>query len=129
MSGLSALRLSGRLSITRSTPSSCSISSGLVTRLPQRVFTVAVASPSRLVGEGIAGVRAELTRVRGCPRRDTPIRRAARATFSHKGRRGLPWRHADGAVEADGFAVEHRVLDDVHREVAVFRGVAEACRM
>src|SRR5215218_1463728 len=40
------------------------------------------------------------------------------------GRRGkLPWRHADGAVEADGFAVQHRVLDDVHREVAVFASI------
>jgi len=56
-----------------------------------------------------------------------------RATFSHKGRREeaqqLPWRHADGAVETDGFAVEHRVLHDVHREVTVFAGIAEPRRM
>ena len=38
----------------------------------------------------------------------------------------LPRRHADRAVEPDGFAVEHRVLDDVHGKGAVFRGRRQA---
>src|SRR6266567_4597974 len=44
-----------------------------------------------------------------------------------QGERGrkLPRRHADRAVEPDGLAVQHRVLHDVHREVAVFGGIAE----
>src|SRR5437667_12399419 len=64
-------------------------------------------------------------------------------TFCNKNRRGvwvpafagttterqLPWRHADGAVETDGLAVEHRVLDDVNREVAILGSIAEAGRM
>src|SRR5437879_11068176 len=64
-------------------------------------------------------------------------------TFCNKNRRGvwvpafagttterqLPWRHADGAVETDGLAVQHRILDDMDREVAVFGGVAKPCRM
>src|SRR3982074_1162344 len=41
----------------------------------------------------------------------------------------LPWRHADRAVEPDGLAVQHRVLHDVYREVAVFGGIAEPRRM
>jgi hypothetical protein len=28
----------------------------------------------------------------------------------------LAWRHPDGAVEADGFPVEHGILDDVGRK-------------
>src|SRR5436190_16183558 len=41
----------------------------------------------------------------------------------------LARRHADRAVEADGFAVEHGVLDDVHRERTAFVRLAEAGRM
>src|SRR6185312_4311919 len=37
----------------------------------------------------------------------------------------LAGRHADCAVEADGLAVQHRVLDDVDREAAIFGGVTE----
>src|ERR1700709_757964 len=38
-------------------------------------------------------------------------------------------RHPYCAVEADGFAVDHRIFDNVHRERAVFRGIAEPRRM
>src|ERR1700710_1316068 len=71
----------------------------------------------------------------GVPQNSTPPPPVShlprRATLSHKGRGEgkLPRRHADGAVEADGLAVEHRVLDDVHREVAVFGSIAESRRM
>src|ERR1700722_17657044 len=41
----------------------------------------------------------------------------------------LPGCHADGAVESDDLAVEHRVLDDVHRECPKFVGVTEAGRV
>src|ERR1700730_10286259 len=41
----------------------------------------------------------------------------------------LPRRHADRAVEADGLAVQHRVLHDVDREVTVFGRIAEPRRM
>src|SRR5258707_5991463 len=37
----------------------------------------------------------------------------------------LPGRHADGAVEADGLAVQHVVLDDLQRELGVFLGIAQ----
>src|SRR6266700_3550816 len=37
----------------------------------------------------------------------------------------LAGRHADGAVEADGLAVQHVVLDDLHRELCVFLGIAQ----
>src|SRR3954471_11292926 len=51
-------------------------------------------------------------------------------------RRGCPGRlieallrrHADGAVEPDDLAVEHPVLDDVHGQRRVLRGLAEALR-
>ena len=41
----------------------------------------------------------------------------------------LPRGHADGAVESDDLAVEHRVLDDVHHECPVLVGVTEAGRV
>jgi hypothetical protein len=37
-------------------------------------------------------------------------------------------RHPQGAVEADGLAVEHRVLDDRGGELGVLRGLSEARR-
>src|SRR5471030_70589 len=43
-------------------------------------------------------------------------------------RRPLPRRHADGAVEADGLAVQHVVLDDLHRELGIFLGIAQPRR-
>src|SRR3954452_11573327 len=42
---------------------------------------------------------------------------------------GLPWRHPNCAVEADGFAVDHRIFHDVHGERAIFGGIAEPRRM
>src|SRR5215475_4066636 len=42
---------------------------------------------------------------------------------------GLPRRHADRAVEPDGLAIEHRILDDVHRKRAIFRCLAKPRRM
>src|SRR6478609_9910165 len=38
-------------------------------------------------------------------------------------------RHAEGAVETDDLAVEHRVVDDVAHEVGVLLGTAEARRV
>src|SRR5258707_2734394 len=37
----------------------------------------------------------------------------------------LPGRHADGAVEADGLAVQHMVLDDLQRELGGFPVIAQ----
>src|SRR5213078_4788508 len=94
-------------------------------------IAVLIAAPSPLVGEGYTGASPAFDTVRGCQPDRTPHPSSLReATFSHKGRREerLPRRHADGAVETDGLAVEHRVLDDVNREVAVLRGIAEARR-
>ncbi len=39
------------------------------------------------------------------------------------------WGHADGTVEPDGFAVEHRIGDDGFDELRVFGGIAEAARV
>src|SRR5690606_36211339 len=39
---------------------------------------------------------------------------------------GSAWRHADGAVEPDGLAVEHGVVDDLFRQLSVLAGHAEA---
>src|SRR5436190_21138756 len=91
-----------------------------------------IDAPSPLVGEGNTGVSRALNAVRGCQPERTPHPSSLReATLSHKGRgeEQLPWRHADRAVETDGLAVEHRVLDDVDREIAVLGGVAEPRRM
>ena len=63
------------------------------------------------------------------PRRMGPRRFAPGRPRDFRESDALPRRHADGAVETDGFAVEHRVLDDVDREVAVLGGVAEPGRM
>src|SRR3954468_8956080 len=41
---------------------------------------------------------------------------------------GSARRHADGAVQADRLAVEHRVLDDLRRELRELLGAAEARR-
>lgn len=38
---------------------------------------------------------------------------------------GLARRHAEGAIEPDGFAVEHRVRYDGERELGIFFGAAE----
>lgn len=94
------------------------------------VREMAAIVPSPLLGEGMHLASQEFAWVRGLsPRREPLIRRAMRATFSHKARRTedrrLPRRHADGTVETDGLAVEHGVLDDVHGERAVFLGIAE----
>jgi hypothetical protein len=40
----------------------------------------------------------------------------------------LLWLHADGAVEADGFAVQHGVFDDGTGQLGVFVRLAEARR-
>src|SRR6266851_304298 len=50
--------------------------------------------------------------------------------FGHRiARTGLlPGRHANGAVEADGLAVQHVVLDDLHGELGVFLGIAQPRR-
>src|SRR4030095_524639 len=48
-----------------------------------------------------------------------PVRRATVVTFSFR-------RHADRAVEANAFAVEHRVLADVRDQRRVLLGPAEA---
>src|SRR5205807_2174666 len=37
-------------------------------------------------------------------------------------------RHADGAVEADGLAVQHVVLDDAHGKLGIFLGIAQPRR-
>src|SRR5260370_35487607 len=40
----------------------------------------------------------------------------------------LAGRHADGAIEADGLAVQHVVLDDLQGELGVFLGIAQPRR-
>src|SRR5690348_442347 len=69
-----------------------------------------------------------LTRVRGSlhgrARGENPSSGASRHLLP-QGEKVLARRHTDGAVEADGLAVEHRVLDDVDRERGIFRGLAE----
>src|SRR5216683_3202920 len=57
---------------------------------------------------------------RNIPRYGSPLSRGRRQSMVTTAEYALPRRHADGAVEADGFAVQHRVLDDVDREIAVF---------
>src|SRR5437899_8195859 len=49
-------------------------------------------------------------------------------TFRRRPRRPLPGRHAQRAVEPDGLAVQHRVLDDVARQRRVLARPPEARR-
>src|SRR5437879_7825640 len=52
----------------------------------------------------------------------------AYGTFRRRPRRPLPGRHAQRAVEPDGLAVQHRVLDDVARQRRVLARPPEARR-
>src|SRR3982074_346588 len=50
--------------------------------------------------------------------RADPLAHSGHPLQGERGRK-LPRRHADRAVEPDGLAVQHRVLHDVHRKVAI----------
>src|ERR1700716_2796955 len=60
--------------------------------------------------------------------RADPLAHSGHPLQGERGRK-LPRLHAERAVEPDGLAVQHRVLHDVHRKVAVFGGIAEPRRM
>src|SRR5260370_27176514 len=50
-------------------------------------------------------------------------RHRATSNPPHRALGPLPRRHTDGAVETDGLAVQHVVLDDLQGELGVFLGI------
>src|SRR5277367_124025 len=99
----------------------------LLAVIPGRERSERARNPQPRSGVWIPGLR--LTAHPGMTNGESDIFIAAQSlveTIHPRARtKKLPRRHADGAVEADGLAVQHRVLDDVHGEIAVFGRVAE----
>lgn len=41
------------------------------------------------------------------------------------GESGLAWRHADGPIQPDHFAVQHRILDNLPGQLRIFRRASQ----